>query len=326
MSSSVHSLIRWPQPGISNIAGDFPVDKIVVSYLPKEAKVLAVDRYRSSTWTVTARILTEMPDSTLQRYFLKCATEDIGYTMIGGEYSAMLELHKIIPSGVPSPIAGGKFEEENPPTYFLLSDFVDMANEDPDPQKLCTLILDLHAKSSSPTGKFGFHIRTCNGRISQAVEWESSWMKCFINMIIHVMNEDLRINGPWPELERVEETVITQVIPKLIGALEREGRSVKPCLIHGNLWEGNIRTSIHGGEILLFGASSFYAHNEMELGAWRCPYNKISADTYVDTYLLLQAPCSPVDEWDDRTLMYSVYFDLLYSANNMRKGRGVRRL
>ena len=37
------------------------------------------------------------------------------------------------------------------------------------------------------------------------------------------------------ELEASMERILELVVPKLIGALESDGRSVKPCLIHGDL-------------------------------------------------------------------------------------------
>lgn len=39
----------------------------------------------------------------------------------------------------------------------------------------------------------------------------------------------------------VYERVLALVLPKLIGPLESEGRMVKPWLLHGYLWDGNIR-------------------------------------------------------------------------------------
>ena len=327
MSEAVHSLFRQPQPGAaSTVSGDFPLDENVISCLPQDTKVLSADRYGSSAWTVTARIITELADGTPKKYFLKCATEDAGRAMMEGEYWAMTELFKTIPTAIPRPIARGKFQIERPPTFFFLCDFVDMSNQVPDPDKLCALIIDLHRNSVSPTGKFGFHVRTCNGRTPQAVEWESSWTTCFKNMMIDVIAKDFNTNGPWPELERVGTTIASRIIPRLIGAVESDGRSVKPCLIHADLWEGNTGTSLETGDIILFDAGSYYAHNEMEIGDWRCPYNKVNSKIYTKTYLRHYGSSEPTEEWDDRNRMYSVYFDIIYSVNHMLQGRSVREL
>jgi len=327
MSATVHSIFQQPQPGTaSTVGGDFPLDENVISCLPQNTKFLSAERYGSSAWTVTARITTELADGTPKKYFLKCATEDAGRAMMEGEYWAMTELFKTIPTAIPKPIARGRFQTERPPTFFFLCDFVDMSDQVPDPDKLCALIIDLHRNSVSPTGQFGFHVRTCNGRTPQAVEWESSWTTCFTNMMIHVIAEDFNTNGPWPELERVATTITSRVIPRLIGAVERDGRSVKPCLIHADLWEGNTGTSLETGDIILFDAGSYYAHNEMEIGDWRCPYNKVNSKIYTKTYLRHYGSSEPTEEWDDRNRMYSVYFDVIYSVNHMLQGRTVREL
>lgn len=36
-------------------------------------------------------------------------------------------------------------------------------------------------------------------------------------------------------------------------------------LIHGDLWGGNMGTLLETGEIVLFDAGCYYAHNEMDI-------------------------------------------------------------
>ena len=200
MSSTMDLPLHQPQTGVaSTVVGDFPLDESVVSQLPEGTKVLSAHQHGYSDWTVTARIVTQLPDGTLKKYFLKCVTGDAGHIMMEGEYWAMTELFKIINCAIARPIARGRFQREHPPTYFLLCEFIDMSKQMPDPDRLCALIVDLHRNSVSPTGKFGFHVRTCQGRTPQATaNWESSWTKFFSNLMEHILSEDLRINGPWP--------------------------------------------------------------------------------------------------------------------------------
>ncbi len=280
MSDTEYSILLRSQPDApSTIEGDFPLDENVITQFPRGTRVLSADRYESSAWTITARITTELADGTPMNYFRKCATEDAGRAMMEGEYWAMTEPYKIIPVAIPKPLAGGKFETGSPETYFFLCEFVELSNQIPDPDELCVRVIELHRNSISPTGKFGFHMRTCNGRTPQAIEWDSSWTSFFTKFMVHVMAEDFKTNGSWPELEQVEEGIVSRVISRLIGALETDGRSVKPCLIHGDLWEGNISTSFKTGGIS-FDAGSYYAHNELEIGDLRCPYNKVSSKVY----------------------------------------------
>ena len=86
-----------------------------------------------------------------------------------GEYKSMSELYKILPSFVPKPYGWGKFQLESPETYFFLCDF-HMNHGLPAPDKFCTRIAEIHRNSESPTGKFGFQVPNCHGKIPQVVD------------------------------------------------------------------------------------------------------------------------------------------------------------
>lgn len=307
-----------------SVAGDFSVDENVVAKLPEGTKLLAAYRFGTSAWTTTARLHIELPDGSKTRLFLKSATEDHGRVLMEGEFNAMSELYKTMPSFVPKPHAWGKYQAENPDTYFFLSQFIDMSDRVPDPNQLCSKLVRLHRSSVSPNGQFGFHVTTCQGRIPQAVGWESSWTTFFTKLLEHVMKLDFETNGSWDDLDRLERRIISHVIPRLIGALERDGRSVRPTLIHADLWEGNTGTSYETGDIYVFDSAAFYAHNEMEIGDWRCHYNKIHNKVYTRTYLRHYGPSEPREEWDDRNRMYCIYYNIIYSVNHRSQGKAVR--
>ena len=84
------------------------------------------------------------------------------------------------------------------------------------------------------------------------------------------MAQVFKTNGLWPELENAGARIVFPVIPRLIGALESEGRSVKPCLIHADLcadlWEGNTGTSYEIGDIILFDAGPYYEQTGRGMG------------------------------------------------------------
>ena len=139
MSNTVHSLTNHPQLDVeAKMGGDFPLDENVIALLPKDTVVLLANRYGFSTWTLTARITTELADGTPKKYFLKCAAADAGQAMMEGKYWAMSELYKTIPSAIPELLARGKYRTENRETYFLLCEFVDMSNQVPDPDRFCS--------------------------------------------------------------------------------------------------------------------------------------------------------------------------------------------
>lgn len=298
--------------------------------------MLQADSFGASAWTVTARINVETAEGASKRFFLKvslyyrmrppfhplflkfskCATEDAGRIMMEGEYNAMCELYKTMPSFVPQPHTWGKFGISTPETYFFLCDFIDMNNKLPDPARFCSRLKELHCTSESPTGKFGFHISTCHGRFPQRVDWDNKWTSFFCKLLEDVLQRDIRNNGRWPALEKVSQRVMTHVLPRLLGVLEADGRSIKPSLIHGDLWEGNIGTNVETGEIYIFDAGAYYAHHEMEIGMWRCERHKIRSRVYKREYFRLASLSEPVEEWDDRNRIYCVKMNMVHSAHH----------
>lgn len=202
------------------------------------------------------------------------------------------------------------------PVYFLLNDFVEVSKGFPDPVKLAQSLADLHCSSVSPTGSFGFHTNTCHGRIFQQVAWDSSWSSFFSKLLQNALEKDSETNGFWPMLDAVSSRILSDVIPRLLGALETGDRSIRPVLIHGDLWEGNILTERGTGHTFLTDAASYYAHSEMELGMWRCQRHAIHDEKYKTAYLAQVPRSEPAEEWDDRNRLYCIKMNLIHSAHH----------
>ncbi|KAK3615524.1 hypothetical protein LTR56_026541 [Elasticomyces elasticus] len=64
----------------------------------------------------------------------------------------------------------------------------------------------------------------------------------------------------------------------------------------------------------------------MEIGGWRCHYNKIHDQVYTRTYLEYNGPSEPEQEWDDRNRMYSIYYNVMYSCNHGSQGQAIRQV
>ncbi|KAE8453868.1 hypothetical protein EG329_007644 [Mollisiaceae sp. DMI_Dod_QoI] len=301
--------------GNQKIEGDFPLDQVVIDQLPPGTQVHSCDRYGASAWTITARITTTLADGTPKLYFLKCAEEDQGKAMLEGEFHSMSELYKTAPNFVPEPYTWGQLNTTNPETYYFLCDFIEMLTENPDPVQLCTKLVQLHQASESPTGQFGFHINTCQGNLPQQTAWNPSWMAFYIQLLKGAMQLNREINGVWKDLDPLVDRLITHVVPQLLGPLEADGRVVKPTLIHGDLWDGNIGTDFETGEIYTFDASVYYAHYEMEIAMWRAKFCKIlTSKVYLNTYLSRMGISEPAEQFEDRHRLYSCYMLLHESA------------
>lgn len=235
--------------------------------------------------------------------------------MMEGEYEAECEIYQTAPWFIPRPYTWGRCKNASVPTYFILKQFCDMSMHLPEPTQFCGKLAKLHAISQSPTGKFGFHVPTVQGYVAQVVDWQSSWAQCFSNLIAGLVKLDLETHGPWKEFEDAVEETITHVIPRLLGVLESDGRTVKPCLIHGNMWEGNCATSLETGDILIFDAGCIYGHNELELGMWRSERVRFRSKTYMRQYLRNFGISEPADEFDDRNRLYCIKHNIVHSIH-----------
>ncbi|KAL8831705.1 MAG: hypothetical protein Q9191_000715 [Dirinaria sp. TL-2023a] len=296
------------------------LDQAVLEILGKDLKICSVNWLKPSMWSTFARIAIESSSGTQKQYFLKCATGDAGKTMLEGEFHSMFEIYKAVPSLVPRPYGYGRFWQDNAITYFLLSDFIEMSEGLPDHVELSKCVASLHCRSQSPTGKFGFFTTTCHGKICQQVAWDSNWTSFYTKLLGDALQKDLETNGRWPVLEEVSSRTLYKVIPRLIGALESGGRSVRPALIHADLWEGNIATEKGTGKIFLIDAGAYYAHSEMEIGMWRCQRHAIRDEKFKNAYLEQMSKSEPTEEWDDRNRLYCVKMNVIHSAHH----RGVQ--
>ena len=205
--------------------------------------------------------------------------------MIEGEFESLKAIHAVTPGFVPQPFAWGHYCQESLNTYFLLTEFREVGEQPPDPVKFTARLAELHQRSMSPTGKFGFHITTCLAKLTQVTNtWKESWETLYRDQLAHQIKMDEEKHGVWPEFQHVCRLTLEKVIPRLLRPLQSEGRSIKPCLVHGDLWDENTATDMSTGEPFVFDAGSMYAHNEYELGNWRAARHRLSNESYVSNY------------------------------------------
>ncbi|KAI0215910.1 Fructosamine-3-kinase [Lamellibrachia satsuma] len=106
--------------------------------------------------------------------------------------------------------------------------------------------------------KFGFHTTTCCGYLAQDNTWTDDWVTFFCQ------------NKLQPQLDLIEKdyhdsearTLWVQLLPRIPKFFS--GIEVRPALLHGDLWGGNIGETDSGP--VIFDPSSFYGHHEYELG------------------------------------------------------------
>ncbi|KAF2759828.1 hypothetical protein EJ05DRAFT_311323 [Pseudovirgaria hyperparasitica] len=301
------------EPVLTPVAnGSCKVDDSVIAVFPvPNTKVLHAYNYGVSHWGKTSKIVVELPDGSTEQYFLKAVTVgQTGRHMCEGEFESLKAIYALSPGFVPEPYAWGRYRTEDPETYFILAEFRDIGEQPAEPDKLAASLADMHQRSISPTGKFGFHFSTCHARIAQAVDqWDDSWCALYSRHLGHVM-ELAKPILLWPEFNTVCKLTLEKVVPRLLLPLQAEGRFLKPCLIHGDCWDGNTAMDKRTGEAFVFDVCSFYGHNEYDTGNWRAQRHRLSKKAYIEAYKRHFPVSEPEEDWDARNLLYSLTFNI----------------
>lgn len=240
--------------------------------MPKGTKVTASESSGVSSWAKTAKVSVILQDGASAGYFLKCATGPGAQALTEGEYHSATNVNSVVLGFGPKAIGWGKYDNQGMATYFFLGIFHDMDfSKPPEPEEIIPLVLQLHNRGTSPNGMFGYPVPVVCGRMQRTVTWTSSWADSFVLQLKDVIKYDNCANGFWPEYDAACKQLIHAVIPRLLGALQSDGRDIRPTLIHGDLWERNVGRDKATGKVLIFDPGCTYAHNEMEFGTVRTP-------------------------------------------------------
>ncbi|KAI1339149.1 Fructosamine kinase-domain-containing protein [Xylariaceae sp. FL0016] len=300
--------------------GDFVVDNAIMQELPKGSKIISAETWGLSAWTRTAKISTQNPKGDLETYFVKCATGKLAEPHIYGEHFSATIISSSAPEYGPNPVGKGMYlDESGVPTFFYIQMFHEMDTQTPpDPAGMAATMAQLHRKAISPNGKFGYPIVTGRGTTSRTEHWSETWADQFTYLLKDLLELDKQVNGSWPELEAASDQLIRGVIPRLLGALQSDGRTIDPVLVHGDLWEGNVATDIETGNVIIFDFDEcMYAHNEIEMGTWRCRWaTHFNSPMYTQAYQEEIGPSEPMEEFDDRNRIYAIKAAICDSAGH----------
>lgn len=160
-----------------------------------------------------------------------------------GEYETAKSIYEIDNTFSPRPIVWGHYHSD-PEQWFFLCTFHELNITDlVERTRFCAKLANLHMKSNSPNGKFGFYCQTSRA----GEDWSDTWEECFVKMIRNLLTMEWKARGEDEELAQLSDQLLNIVIPRLLRPLETEGRKVKPSLCHGDLWYGNAATDKANG-------------------------------------------------------------------------------
>lgn len=181
-----------------------------------------------------------------------------------GTFEAEKALQSFIPDSVPRPLAWGT-NTNDADTHFYLCDFVDMYDDIPSPSAWAERVSTLHLNSMgrSPTGQFGFHVTTHLAKVPINNAWNSSWQAFWAQQMRGLFDQEEKIHKDEDdELDTLKTGFLDNAVPQYLGPLESDGRSIEPCLIHSDLWPGNMKPRSSTDGLCLFDACACWGHNE----------------------------------------------------------------
>ncbi|KAI1336663.1 Fructosamine/Ketosamine-3-kinase [Xylariaceae sp. FL0016] len=298
------------------------LDSAILSVLAKGDRVTGVNAYGTSLWAETKRIDVEAADGASRSYFLKTLSVPDAADRVYGEYEAMAAIYQTMPGIAPRPRGFGPCDVRKG-TYFFVCDYLDLTHALPDAVDLGQKLAEFHLQSRSPTGQFGFHCTSFDGKNPLSTSWDSSWTSYFRRLVHDHYQLEKAANGYWKQFDDVMQLTLDRLIPRLLDALVADGRTVRPTLIHGDLWESNIGTEKESGEVFIYDACAYYAHHEKEVGIWRCAHHEMTDEKYRREYFRHYPPSEPREEADDRNRLYAaqtmIGTSLDFPDRNMRE-------
>ncbi|KAJ8126940.1 hypothetical protein O1611_g6697 [Lasiodiplodia mahajangana] len=286
------------------------LDPAIRAVLPSGGQVLSVKKHgeshlnRFTGYKVKIGLKSEKIE-----YYLKVLDGPNHFEMAHGEFESQKELGKYIPDNVTSPLAYGPLERDSSSSFFLAK-FLRLNSGAANSQPLAEVLGRLHDSSASPTAKFGFHVTTYNGTVPLVNDWCDTWEEYFGRQLKSDIEYMHSIQGPDPEFDEVAERLFEKVIPRLLRPLESGGRSIKPVLVHGDVWPGNVKFDEATQHVVLYGSCCCYGHSELDLAMMKDPPYRFKKE-HSKSYEALVPRSEPVKDYHDRNAIYAMRHDII---------------
>lgn len=228
----------------------------VLSKDPELGQITSMSRAGSSGWAVMHRATT----STGKRLFIKVSREDA--SMFNGEAIGLDAMYQTSTINVPRVYHRGPLSSVS--GSFIAMDALDMRGIY-DQKQLGSDLARLHLaqpiQAEAKNGKFGFSVDNTIGATPQPNGWMDNWVDFFRerrlrHQVVLTGDGDLIRKG-------------NQLCDRLDYLFEDIVDEIRPSLIHGDLWSGNVN-GLDNQEPVIFDPACYYAHHEAEFGMSWC--------------------------------------------------------
>lgn len=220
--------------------------------------------------------------------FLVKVNENVTEEFFAAEAASLRALGSVNVLKVPKPVVYGSLSLKG---AFLALEYIDLipfGASIPSVQRMLGYgLAQLHLKSESPTDKFGFSVDNYIGRTLQDNEWMSDWESFFIEKRLAPMLQKARSRfGHRYGVNNESAAALVDYSDKLLRNDAKYVRilfdgcdEIKPCLIHGDLFMGNVGAT-RKREPILLDPASYYAHHEMDLATMYGRFGKEFSEAY----------------------------------------------
>ncbi|KAG2555231.1 protein-ribulosamine 3-kinase, chloroplastic isoform X2 [Panicum virgatum] len=191
-------------------------------------------------------------------FFVKTNSR-IGPEMFEGEALGLKAMYDTKSIRVPLPYKVGSLPTGG---SFIIMEFIEFGRSRGDQSALGRKLAEMHKSAKSDKG-YGFHVDNTIGSTPQINTWTADWIEFYSK---HRLGYQLELAS-----RRYGDSAIYEKGQRLIKNIRPlfDGAVLEPCLLHGDLWSGNISSDTKGDPVILDPAC-YYGHNEAEFGMSWC--------------------------------------------------------
>ncbi|KAK7274615.1 hypothetical protein RIF29_15711 [Crotalaria pallida] len=197
-------------------------------------------------------------DTDASSFFVK-TNRSIGPSMFEAEALGLGAMYETGTIRVPKPYKVGPLPTGG---SFIIMEFIEFGASRGNQSDLGRKLAEMHKAGKSSKG-YGFNIDNTIGSTPQINTWSSDWVQFYGECRLgYQLKLALDQYGDRTIYEKGQRLV------KSMGPLF-DNVVVEPCLLHGDLWSGNI-SSDKNGEPVILDPACYYGHSEAEFGMSWC--------------------------------------------------------
>ncbi|CAH8269334.1 unnamed protein product [Arabidopsis lyrata] len=191
-------------------------------------------------------------------FFVK-TNRSIGPAMFEGEALGLEAMYETRTIRVPKPHKVGEFPTGG---SYIIMEFIDFGGSRGNQAELGRKLAEMHKAGKSSKG-FGFEVDNTIGSTPQINTWSSDWIEFYGEKRLGYQLKLARDQYGDSAIYQKGHTLIQNMASLF------ENVVIEPCLLHGDLWSGNIAYDKNSEPVILDPAC-YYGHNEADFGMSWC--------------------------------------------------------